>query len=69
MHWVSVSAEDGDAEEGDFTFSVTSGTGLVETSAPSGNTSFAWVIGGAAVILLLAVLAMIGVSRGKGSSQ
>jgi len=69
VHWESVSAEDGDSEEGEFTFRVTSGTGPDETSASSGNTSLVWVIGSAAVILLLAVLAMVGVSRRKGSSQ
>jgi len=68
VHWTSVSAADGDAEEGEFTFSVTSGTSQAETSAPTGNTSFVWVISIAAVILILAVLAMIAVSR-RGSSQ
>jgi len=68
VHWVSVSDEDGDAEEGEFTFSVTSGTGPVETSAPLVGTSLVWVIGIATVILIVAVLAMFGISRYKGSS-
>lgn len=69
VRWVSVSVEDGDAEEGELTFSVTSGTGPVETYAPSGNTSLGWVISIVAVILILAVLAMFGISRYKGSPQ
>jgi methionine-rich copper-binding protein CopC len=69
VHWTSVSAEDGDAEEGEFTFNVTVGAAQGEASTPSGNTSLVWVIGIAAVILILALLAIIGISRRKGISQ
>jgi len=69
VHWTSVSAEDGDAEEGEFTFSVTVGAVSGETSTPSTNSSLVWVISIAAVIIILAVLAMIGISRRMGSSQ
>jgi len=69
VHWTSVSAEDGDAEEGEFTFNVTVGAASGETSSPSGNSSLIWVISIAAVLIVLAVLAMIAVSRRMGSSQ
>jgi len=69
LHWTSVSVEDGDAEEGEFTFNVTVGAAQGEASTPSRNNSLVWVIGIAAVIIFLAILAMIGISRRMGSSQ
>ena len=69
VHWTSVSAEDGDAEEGEFTFNVTVGAAPGEASTQSANTSLVWVISVASVILILAVLVMIVISRRKESSQ
>lgn len=68
VHWVSVSAEDGDAEEGEFTFSVTNGTDSTESSNPSTGTSTMWLVAGVATILVIAALTMIGVSRRKENS-
>ena len=69
VHWVSVSAEDGDEEEGEFAFSVTSGAGPAESSTPSGNTSTVWIIGGVIAILIVAVLVFVGFGRRRESPQ
>jgi len=69
VHWESVSAEDGDSEEGEFIFSVTKGTGPTEVSNPSAGISTTWLVSDAVAILVIAVVAMIGVSRRKRSSQ
>jgi len=69
VHWTSVSAEDGDAEEGDFTFSVTNGTAPGEAAVPSDNTSTVWIIGGVVAILIVAVLVFVGFGRRRESPQ
>jgi len=52
VHWVSVSAEDGDEEEGDFSFIVSGRAASRESSTPLANGFPTWLVGGGIILLV-----------------
>lgn len=63
VDWTSVSAEDGDAEEGEFTFRVGSEDALIGPSTSSANVSSIWILGGVTSFLAFIVFLWIGFNR------
>lgn len=62
VRWAAASAEDDDATEGEFTFSVGSGVTVQEPAMPAPGASSKWLIAGVVaglVLLLLVVLAWV----------
>jgi copper transport protein len=66
VRWAVVSAEDGDATEGEFTFDVGSESTADESAPPTGNTNMGWLLGGLALVLVVIVIILVSFGRRRG---
>lgn len=68
VRWTSVSVEDGDAEEGEFSFNVSTGS-VAPDNSPTlfSSNPLVWITGGA-VVVVVAGLAILNSSRRKSRS-